>query len=180
MGQPHNLVRHPNMPAEAFRDMWDTLGSGKPWSGLVKNRRKDGDHYWVVANATPIQREGQAVGYLSVRMVPDRQSVVDSEKAYARMREQAESGSVTLGMRRGHLVRRGLAGQISGAFSGVWAASGWAGWGLALGVAAVATLATMTAAPVWASAAVLLGLGGHWLIQRQPQRRSCQCSKMLW
>jgi aerotaxis receptor len=170
MGQPHNLVRHPDMPAEAFRDMWDTLASGKPWSGLVKNRRKDGDHYWVVANATPIQREGQAVGYLSVRMVPERQRVVEIEKAYARMREQAESGRITIGLRRGRLVRRGLVGQISGVFTGVWAATGWAGLGLALGVTAVATLATMTAAPVWAAAAVLLGLGGHWLIQRQATR----------
>jgi aerotaxis receptor len=123
-----------------------------------------------VANATPIQREGQAVGYLSVRMVPERQRVVEIEKAYARMREQAESGRITIGLRRGHLVRRGLVGQISGVFTGVWAATGWAGLGLALGVTAVATLATMTAAPVWAAAAVLLGLGGHWLIQRQATR----------
>ena len=53
IGQPHNLVRHPDMPQEAFRDMWETLKSGSPWSALVKNRRKNGDHYWVVANATP-------------------------------------------------------------------------------------------------------------------------------
>ena len=52
MGQPHNLVRHPDMPEEAFRDMWETIQAGLPWTGLVKNRRKDGDHYWVQANAT--------------------------------------------------------------------------------------------------------------------------------
>jgi aerotaxis receptor len=51
LGQPHNLVRHPDMPAEAFRDMWETIQSGMPWTGLVKNRRKNGDHYWVQANA---------------------------------------------------------------------------------------------------------------------------------
>lgn len=44
IGQPHNLIRHPDMPAEAFRDMWRTIGSGLPWTGLVKNRRKNGDH----------------------------------------------------------------------------------------------------------------------------------------
>ena len=45
MGQPHNLVRHPDMPPQAFEDMWRTLRGGRPWTGLVKNRRKDGDHY---------------------------------------------------------------------------------------------------------------------------------------
>src|SRR3990167_5859633 len=60
IGQPHNLVRHPDMPEEAFDDMWRTLKAGLPWTGLVKNRCKNGDHYWVVANATPV-REGDAV-----------------------------------------------------------------------------------------------------------------------
>jgi len=112
MGQPHNLVRHPDMPSEAFRDMWETMESGKPWSGLVKNRRKDGDHYWVMANATPIQREGKAVGYLSVRVAPDRQQVAEIEPVYARMREQAESGHATLGLHHGKLVNRSLLGKL--------------------------------------------------------------------
>jgi PAS domain S-box-containing protein len=55
MGQPHNIVRHPDMPEEAFRDLWHTIQSGLPWTGLVKNRRKNGDHYWVRANATPMK-----------------------------------------------------------------------------------------------------------------------------
>jgi aerotaxis receptor len=55
-GQPHNLVRHPDMPKEAFADMWSTLRQGEPWSALVKNRRKNGDHYWVRANAIPVIR----------------------------------------------------------------------------------------------------------------------------
>ena len=62
IGQPHNLVRHPDMPAEAFADLWRTLQAGRPWTGLVKNRRKDGDHYWVVANATPIREGSEVVG----------------------------------------------------------------------------------------------------------------------
>ena len=62
VGQHHNLVRHPDMPAEAFRDMWATLQSGSPWSAMVKNRRKNGDHYWVMANATPVLESGQVVG----------------------------------------------------------------------------------------------------------------------
>ena len=62
MGQPHNLVRHPDMPEEAFRDMWATIEGGRPWTALVKNRRKNGDHYWVVANVTPLREGSQVVG----------------------------------------------------------------------------------------------------------------------
>ncbi len=82
MGQPHNIVRHPDMPPEAFRDLWDTLKQGRPWQGLVKNRRKDGDHYWVKATATP--KPGG--GYMSVRMKPSREEVAAAEALYARMR----------------------------------------------------------------------------------------------
>ena len=54
IGQPHNIVRHPDMPPEAFEDLWVTLKAGKPWAGAVKNRRKNGDFYWVLASATPV------------------------------------------------------------------------------------------------------------------------------
>ncbi len=67
MGQAHNMVRHPDMPPAAFADMWATLKAGSSWSALVKNRRKNGDHYGVRANATPMRRHGQVVGYMSVR-----------------------------------------------------------------------------------------------------------------
>lgn len=67
IGQPHNIIRHPDMPAEAYRDMWRTIGRGEPWTGLVKNRRKNGDHYWVRANVTPIMEGGKPRGYMSVR-----------------------------------------------------------------------------------------------------------------
>lgn len=53
LGAPQNILRHPDMPTAAFRDMWTTIKSGLPWSGMVKNRRKNGDHYWVLANVTP-------------------------------------------------------------------------------------------------------------------------------
>ncbi len=66
-GQPHNMVRHPDMPKAAFADMWYTLQQGEPWSGVVKNRRKNGDHYWVRANAVPMVRHGQVTGYMSIR-----------------------------------------------------------------------------------------------------------------
>ena len=104
LGQPHNLVRHPDMPPEAFADMWATLKSGRSWTALVKNRRKDGDHYWVRANAAPVRRQGQLKGYMSVRTTPSREEVQQAEAMYARMRQG------TLGawrLHQGLLVRRG-------------------------------------------------------------------------
>jgi aerotaxis receptor len=112
IGQHHNLVRHPDMPAEAFRDMWATLASGTPWSALVKNRRKNGDHYWVVANATPVMENGQAVGYMSVRTKPTREQVQGAEALYARMRSEATSGSARIALHHGRVVRTGLMGQL--------------------------------------------------------------------
>lgn len=71
MGQPHNVVRHSDMPSEAFKDLWADLQAGKPWYGYVKNRSKNGDHYWVYANAMPIRENGQVKGYVSLRLKPD-------------------------------------------------------------------------------------------------------------
>lgn len=81
IGQPHNIVRHPDMPAEAFRDLWDTLKHGRPWCGLVKNRRKTGDHYWVRANTSPTP-DG---GFMSVRTKPGVDEVRAAEALYAKM-----------------------------------------------------------------------------------------------
>ncbi len=112
IGQPHNLVRHPDMPSEAFRDMWATLQGGSPWSALVKNRRKNGDHYWVLANATPIMTNGQVSGYMSVRAKPTREQVEQAETLYARMRAEAESGQPSIALRHGQVVRTGLSGHL--------------------------------------------------------------------
>ncbi len=105
MGQPHNLVRHPDMPAEAFADMWRTLKSGYSWTALVKNRRKDGDHYWVRANATPVCRAGQVVGYMSVRTNAQPEEISAAERLYAKFRE-GRAGS--LAFDRGLVVHKGL------------------------------------------------------------------------
>jgi PAS domain S-box-containing protein len=86
IGQPHNIIRHPDMPAEAYKDLWRTIGRGEPWTGLVKNRRKNGDHYWVRANATPVVRGGKLTGYMSVRTQPAREEVAAAEKLYADFR----------------------------------------------------------------------------------------------
>lgn len=86
LGQPHNILRHPDMPGEIFAQMWLTLGQGKRWHGYLKNRCKDGDHYWVKATVMPNIRQGQLLGYTSVRKKPSRVKVEVSEALYARMR----------------------------------------------------------------------------------------------
>jgi aerotaxis receptor len=112
LGQPHNLVRHPEMPEEAFRDMWATIQSKLPWTGLVKNRRKNGDYYWVLANATPMLDGETITGYLSVRTVPSAQAVAAAEKLYAQMRQEQSAGRRTVGLKQGQVVHVGLAGQF--------------------------------------------------------------------
>ena len=87
IGQPHNIVRHPDMPAEAYADMWSNLKQGRPWTGVVKNRCKNGDFYWVIANATPIFNQGQITGYMSVRTQPSREEIAAAEQAYRLFRE---------------------------------------------------------------------------------------------
>ena len=82
IGAPQNIVRHPDMPVEAFADLWRTIKSGKPWTGLVKNRCKNGDHYWVEANVSPIIENHQIVGYTSVRAKPSREQVQAAESVY--------------------------------------------------------------------------------------------------
>ncbi|WP_454649394.1 methyl-accepting chemotaxis protein [Bradyrhizobium liaoningense] len=92
MGQPHNIVRHPDMPPEAFDNLWDTLKAGKPWLGAVKNRRKNGDFYWVLATASPIRENGQVKGYTSIRTrLPADQRKL-AEEVYAAIREKKPHG----------------------------------------------------------------------------------------
>ncbi|WP_445001211.1 methyl-accepting chemotaxis protein [Halomonas mongoliensis] len=109
IGAPHNLVRHPDMPPEAFANLWETLAAGQSWRGLVKNRRKNGDHYWVDASVTPIIEDGEVMGYASVRVKADRAQVARAEGAYASMR--AGKGR-HLYLFRGRLRRRGVVGLL--------------------------------------------------------------------
>ena len=81
IGKAHNIVRHPDMPEEAFADLWKTLTAGKPWTALVKNRRKNGDCYWVVANVTPIRTGTEVTGYMSVRSKATRAQITAAEEA---------------------------------------------------------------------------------------------------
>lgn len=82
IGEPHSILRHPDMPPAAFKDLWDTAGRGEKWQGYVKNLRKDGGYYWVKATAIPNVRNGEVVGFTSVRRKPSRKKVEECIALY--------------------------------------------------------------------------------------------------
>lgn len=109
-GEPHNIIRHPDMPPAAFADMWFTIQQGESWTGLVKNRRRNGDHYWVRANVTPVYQQEKLTGYISVRNIPHRKEIDASEKCYA----QINSNKLKCyRFYKGVLVRRGALSFLS-------------------------------------------------------------------
>jgi len=87
LGKAHNIVRHPDMPPAAFQMLWDRLKQGKPWMGIVKNRCKNGDHYWVDAYVTPLKDGGVISGYESVRVKADPAFIARAEKTYQRINQ---------------------------------------------------------------------------------------------
>jgi len=162
LGQPHNIVRHPDMPEEAFRDMWATIQTGQPWCGLVKNRRKNGDHYWVQANATPMMDGTTITGFLSVRTVPARASIEAAERLYATMQHEAQTNRRIHTLRHGQLVRRDILGRLRQAMT--------PGTGGKLGLVQLMAAALITGPALLGLPAVVtllgaaLGIGaGFWL-----------------
>jgi len=107
-GQPHNLVRHPDMPKAAFADMWYTLKQGEPWTGIVKNRCKNGDHYWVRANAVPMVRNGKTTGYMSIRTRATPQEIAAVEPLYQALRE----GKAKRRLYKGLVLRKHVFGKL--------------------------------------------------------------------
>jgi methyl-accepting chemotaxis protein len=95
IGASHNIVRHPDMPSEAFADLWSALKENRPWTGLVKNRCKNGDFYWVLANATPFYENDQLAGYMSVRSKPDREQINAADGAY-RLFKEGKAGNLKI------------------------------------------------------------------------------------
>ena len=85
IGAPHNLVRHPDVPSAVFEHMWGTLKKGQPWMGIVKNRCRNGDHYWVNAYVTPVFENERVVGYESVRIKPTAEQILRAEGLYSRL-----------------------------------------------------------------------------------------------
>ena len=110
IGAPQNILRHPDMPVEAFADFWATIRSGRSWSGMVKNRCKNGDYYWVLANVTPVVEDGVAVGYMSVRTKPTRQQVAQAAELYARIKAGQADGMV---ISQGSAVRTGWLARLA-------------------------------------------------------------------
>ena len=82
VGQHHNIVRHPSMPKDAFSDLWEKLRRGDSWRGMVKNRCKNGDFYWVDAYVTPLYENDKIVGYQSVRTRPTEVQKRQAQKFY--------------------------------------------------------------------------------------------------
>lgn len=163
VGQPHNLIRHPDMPAEAFRDMWATLEAGRPWTALVKNRRKNGDHYWVRANVTPVLDGGHISGYMSVRTKPSREDVVAAEALYAAMRAEASAGRIVTALHEAEVVRRTPAARIARWLRlghGAQAAAAAAAVPLALAAAAVVAGAPLL--PMAGLGAVAAAVAAWW------------------
>jgi len=182
LGQPHNLVRHPDVPAEAFRDLWDTLGQGMPWTGVVKNRRKNGDHYWVVANVTPVMDGEKTVAYLSVRTEPTREQIQVFEALFATMRAEQQAGVLVHRLQHGALHQHTWRGRISRAlYPGVNAqittlavlmgTVGTAAGILAAGGLPALSLTTFASAIAVMLAACLLGAWRLRAITTQPLQR---------
>ena len=105
LGAPQNILRHPDMPADAFADLWASIQAGTPWTGLVKNRCKNGDHYWVRANITPIRENGKTIGYMSVRVKAGRDQIARAEEAYRAILLKEGHG---IRIKNGQVIRPGM------------------------------------------------------------------------
>ena len=148
LGQPHNIIRHPDMPRMAFADLWSTIRSGTPWSMLVKNQRKDGGYYWVLASVTPLMADGAVLGYMSVRTVPTRSEIEQAAALYADLKAVEIRGTSTpYTLVRGQLRRTGLVGRIDAAMAALRALPG----------AAPILGATLVASTVACHAGILAG-----------------------
>ncbi|MGE0322411.1 MAG: PAS domain-containing protein [Polyangiaceae bacterium] len=116
LGQPHSLIRHPDMPRAAFALMWETIRNGREFFGYVKNLCKNGDHYWVLAHVTPsFDASGEIIGYHSTRRVPDSHAVSLIEATYADMLERearadskASAVDASLGLLYATLAQKGV------------------------------------------------------------------------
>lgn len=154
LGQAHNLVRHPDMPEEVYRDLWQTISAGRPWTGIIKNRRKDGGYYWVRGNVTPLMENGQAVGYMSVRARAAPEEIQEAAELYRRMREEQRAGRRVHVLKNGRLQQNTLVGRAAALLG-----SGLKGWlVLIVGLVALAGFGLgQSGVPAWGN---LLILGG--------------------
>ena len=157
VGVQHNVVRHPDVPAAAFKDMWDTLKEDRPWTGIVKNRAASGDHYWVRANVTPLRERGRTVGYMSVRTAPTREEIREAQTAYDAINAgklefpRSYTGGLmhkfkNLSVRK-HLTLVGITSFLLAALNVAVAES--VGYGIGLGASMLLTLASIFVYTGW-------------------------------
>jgi methyl-accepting chemotaxis protein len=109
IGVSHNIVRHPDMPPEAFADLWQSQKAARPWTGVVKNRCKNGDFYWVLTNVTPIYENNHLVGYMSVRSKPDHKQIEGASAAY-KLFLDGKAGNLKI--RDGNIIKSTLLGKL--------------------------------------------------------------------
>ncbi|MGR9012510.1 MAG: methyl-accepting chemotaxis protein [Gammaproteobacteria bacterium] len=109
IGSSHNIIRHPEMPVEIFEDLWKSIKVGRPWSGVIKNRCKNGDFYWVLANITPYYENDELIGYMSVRSKPSQKQVAEAADAYEKIRE---GRAANLKIQNGKIVRKSFLGSL--------------------------------------------------------------------
>ena len=157
IGKNHNLVRHPGTPAAAFADLWQTLHDGKAWMGIVKNRCKNGDYYWVDAYVTPIFEGENITGYQSVRVKPDRADVARAEKLYKQLTD-GKAPRLTPALSMSNQIFAGFAAILATVFSALFFMS-----------ALSPTLLGATALPALAAAFVLAQLVTRPLTQMQAE-----------
>jgi aerotaxis receptor len=105
IGAPQNILRHPDMPVEAYADLWATIKSGLPWTGMVKNRCKNGDYYWVLANVTPVVENGKVTGYMSVRIKPTREQINQAAQLY---RDIQAGNPNKISISQGRAIKKGV------------------------------------------------------------------------
>jgi aerotaxis receptor len=167
VGSAHNLVRHPDMPTEAFKDLWQSVRQGQAWMGLIKNRCKNGDHYYVDAYVTPIFDGDQAVGYQSVRNWPERELVERAETLYQSLRERRGFGWHRLLLRNvSYATKSWLAALLIAVPAAVAAAQGGSWWAAGLTLALAVAGTRLLAAPLLALAARSRAVFDNPLAQR--------------
>jgi PAS domain S-box-containing protein len=165
LGQPHNLVRHPDMPEEAFRDLWATLSPATPGQGAGEEPPQERRPLLGAANATPMRDGDRIVGYLSVRMAPSRAQIDACQALYARMQDEARGQRLRTGLRAGSVMRLDPVGRVAGALIsalGRWGLDGMAPLAAAAGTGLAASLAGPV---VWVPTAIVLATGAWALVR---------------
>ncbi len=170
LGKAHNIVRHPDVPPEAFQDLWDTLHEGRSWTAVIKNRRKNGDHYWVRANAAPIFQDDELRGYVSVRTKPSRAEIESAERTFqafasGRSRKRFHRGLLLdTGWRRWRNLFVRMTARDSLAAGLGFVALVWSG--LAVWLAISGGLDLAQAGTLGLVGLLALALGGWWIDRR--------------